>query len=202
MGNSPGEYQYRKALQLARKDRSVHARQCVELWQDVVSLGHHRAEYALATWYLFGVGVRKNFKKAAVLLQKAASGGIPEAQYDLAVSYEKGKGLAKDYHKAFKWYLRAATRDRSARCQVGRCFYFGIGTKRNVGKAINWCRKAAKQGDSEAQYTLGRTYDVGDGLRRNGRLARLWYQKAVVQGHAYAKLALKDLCGKEGTGSR
>ena len=51
--------------------------------------------------------------------------------YDLAVCLEKGEGTKKNT-KAFELYLRAAIRGfKHAIVEVGRCYYWGIGTTRN-----------------------------------------------------------------------
>ncbi|OQY56398.1 MAG: hypothetical protein DRR08_31480 [Candidatus Parabeggiatoa sp. nov. 2] len=54
-------------------------------------------------------------------------------------------------------------------------------------KASRWIRKAATQGDSEAQYTLGLMYLKGEGVKKNVRLAKKWFRQAAAQGHAPAQ---------------
>lgn len=83
---------YRRALRLALADESSNRKRCLELLKRAVEDGHPRAAYALATWYLHGVGVRKDFKKGRLLLERAARADIREAHYDLAVCYETGRG--------------------------------------------------------------------------------------------------------------
>ena len=57
-------------------------------------------------------------------------------------------------------------------------------------EAVNWYRKAAVQGDADAQYNLGVMYDTGEGVPENDVEAVNWYRKAAEQGHASAQFNL------------
>jgi len=58
-------------------------------------------------------------------------------------------------------------------------------------------RKAADQGDVEAQYSLGVCYIKGKGVGRNLSEAIEWFSKAAEQGHAKAQtyLGMSNLSG-------
>src|SRR4051794_33307131 len=99
---------YQRALELARTVESSNGPWPLDLLQNAADYGDARAVYALATWYLFGRGVRKNHSTATTLLEKAADQKLPAAEYDLAVCYETGRGLTKDTGAAFRYYLRSA----------------------------------------------------------------------------------------------
>ena len=89
---------YERALKLAQTDLDSNMEEVLALLREAVSDGYGPAEYALATWYDFGVGVRKNQVKGAALLEKAAAKGIADAAFNLAMSLELGLGVPK--HKA------------------------------------------------------------------------------------------------------
>jgi TPR repeat protein len=57
-------------------------------------------------------------------------------------------------------------------------------------EAAKWFRKAAEQGEAEAQYYLGRLYEKGQGVTEDNQQAVQWYRKAAEQGHAQAQLQL------------
>jgi len=98
-----------------------------------------RALYAVATWYLFGIGRKKNFKKAAKMLRVAALAGIARAAFDLAVWFECGKGVTRDRQAAFSLYVLAYTLgDEEGGHAIVRCMYHGIGTRKmpDFAKAI------------------------------------------------------------------
>lgn len=54
------------------------------------------------------------------------------------------------------------------------------------------CRKAAEQGEADAQYRLGTCYANGDGVETNEAEALKWYHNAAEQGHEGAKGRLVD----------
>lgn len=59
--------------------------------------------------------------------------------------------------------------------------------RRNFVEAVRWYRKAAKQGDINAQHNLAVMYDDGDGVRQDKVEAIGWYRKAAEQGDADAQ---------------
>ena len=112
-----------------------------------IEAGDHRAQYALATWYLHGTNLSKNLQKAVALLVLAAGKGNRNAMYDLAVCYEKGAGTEKDTRRAFNYYVSAALRgDKQSQFEVGRMLYHGIGTVEDRGLADLWLSRARKLG--------------------------------------------------------
>jgi TPR repeat protein len=74
---------------------------------------------------------------------------------------------------------------------VGLAYYQGAGmpAKDYVQAAICW-RKAAVQGNPEAQNNLGQCYEQGLGLPRDAEEAAFWFGKAAQQGHVTAQFNL------------
>ena len=60
----------------------------------------------------------------------------------------------------------------------------------NYTEAARWYRKAAEQGDADAQYNLGFSYNLGLGVSQDYTEAVKWYRKAAEQGHADAQYNL------------
>lgn len=119
----------KKAEVLAKQNKFEDA---FDLLTQADGQGDPVAAYALATWYLHGRHIKKNYQTAVTLLLKASRGGVRDAFYDLAVCYEKGRGIEKDTVKAFTNYLIASQLgDKNSLYEVGRCFYYGIGTEKN-----------------------------------------------------------------------
>lgn len=134
-----GDRLYYKALHLAeQEDYDYH--DVLHLLNESIRLGNKKASYALATWYLNGFHVRKNYKKGFSLLLNAVKGGAEnkftlykEALSDIAVCYELGNGVQKDKHKAYYYYYLAALNgDRQAKQELSRCLYYGIGITKDV----------------------------------------------------------------------
>ena len=111
----------------------------IELLKRADADGDGEAAYALGTWHLFGKHVPKDYKCAAGYLKRAADRDYPSAAFDLAISYEKGAGVKQDAAKAFGLYMKASLLgDRDAMYEVGRCFYWGIGTEKDRHAAKVW----------------------------------------------------------------
>lgn len=137
---------YKKALKLAQKGES-DLKQIFTLLTESDELGCIDASYALATWYLFGKFVGKNFKKAVIYLAKASEFNHPHACFDLAICYETGKGVKRNKMEAFRLYLKAALLgERQSLYEVGRCFYYGIGIEKNQEVANVWLEEAERHG--------------------------------------------------------
>jgi TPR repeat protein len=154
-----GEADYRRALELARRGRRRHAERVITLLLHAISEGHSMAAHALATWYYFGIGVRKDLARAFALEKIAARHGIGEAIHNVASSYEKGKGVKKDLRRAYLAYRKAwACGDASSAYEVGRCLYYGIGTKQRRALAWKWLdRSRSSNADSSGAAVARKT---------------------------------------------
>ena len=60
----------------------------------------------------------------------------------------------------------------------------------NSDDEIASLKKAAAQGDAQAQFDLGESYDDGDGVKENKEKAFKWYSRAAEQGHVDAQYNL------------
>ena len=68
-------------------------------------------------------------------------------------------------------------------------------------EAMEWVRKAAEQGQANAQYVLCMMYAAGKGVEQDEAQAVEWLRKAAEQGHAEAQEALQEAeSGSEGMG--
>ncbi len=79
-----------------------------------------------------------------------------------------------------------------AQFRVG-CFYQeGKGTPSNLKKAVEFYRKAAKQGHPLAQYRLAECYQRGDGVPQNLGEAINWYRRSASQQYLPALQKLSE----------
>jgi len=60
----------------------------------------------------------------------------------------------------------------------------------NHDLSLEKTKKAAEQGDADAQYELARMYECGQGASQNDQQAVLWYRGAAEQGHINAQYML------------
>jgi TPR repeat protein len=61
------------------------------------------------------------------------------------------------------------------------------GVPQDYVQATAWIRKAAGQGNAEAQASLGAAYGMGKGVQQDYTQAVAWYRKAAEQGFARAQ---------------
>ncbi len=66
-------------------------------------------------------------------------------------------------------------------------------------QTVECYKKAAEQGDAEAQYNLGVCYYTGTGIKEDKEEAAHWYRKAAENGNAMAQYNLGN-CYYTGTG--
>lgn len=81
--------------------------------------------------YLWGIGTLISYPKAYGYFKRGKELGSHDCILEFARLYEEGKGVEKDQEKAFKTYLELAKQDDiKGSFELGRCFYYGIGTKK------------------------------------------------------------------------
>jgi TPR repeat protein len=69
----------------------------------------------------------------------------------------------------------------------------GRGVSHDYAEAALWYRKAAEQGDSDAQESLGNLHYKGQGVPQDDAQAATWFRKAAEQGDAGAQYHLGGL---------
>ena len=97
----------------------------------------------------------------------------------------------ESYEEAFKCFERGTALNPNhvgLQYYVGWAYLSGFGVAQDFSQAVTWFRRAADQGDADAQYGLGCTY-----LRHDYSKAAAWYFLAVEQGHAAAAFELGKL---------
>jgi TPR repeat protein len=173
----------------------IHAQQChmahdgnaLKALQQRADAGDADAQCGLGKQYEFALGVRQDYKQAALWLQKSAEQGDIIAQVELGVVFDK----MQDYAQALVWYRKAAEQGNArAVYNVGLAYQEGEAVPKDMAQANAWYRKAADQGDVLAQTNLAVNYEYGFGIPQDYRQAADWYRKAAEQGTAEAQYGL------------
>lgn len=126
--------------------------------------GNTFAMIEMGLMYEYGHHRRVNLKKALEWYEKAASLGHVDAMVRAGWILENEDFKEYDEHKAFLWYLKsAAMAYGNGECQLGCCYRDGIGTGRDMHRAIICLEKAAAHGSSEAAMVLYEIYS-GEGM--------------------------------------
>ena len=136
-----------------------------------------------AMMYIYGKGVKQDFKEAVRLFSIMAEEGDEYAQANLGLMYEDGKGVKQDYFEAIRWYRLAADQgDALAQVALGEAYFNGQGIKQDYSEAIKLYRLAADQGNGKAQFYIGGMYAGGQGVRQDVKMAKEYFGKACDRG--------------------
>jgi TPR repeat protein len=79
---------------------------------------------------------------------------------------------------------------RRAQEELGVLYHEGEVVLQDYAQAAVWYRKAAEQGDPDAQVALGSLYDTGLDVPPDHAQAASWYRKAAEQGDAKGQCEL------------
>ena len=126
--------------------------------------GNTFAMIEMGLMYEYGHHRMVNLKKALEWYEKAASLGHVDAMVRAGWILENEDFKEYDEHKAFLWYLKsAAMAYGNGECQLGCCYRDGIGTERDMSRALICLEKAAAHGSTEAAMVLYEIYS-GEGM--------------------------------------
>ena len=124
-----------------------------QLFEKAAKQKHPLAYVYIYSCYANGQGTKVNRDQADSYLEMALDCKLPEAQYAQGMNF-----LVAEANGAtiVKWFRLAAERGHDGgQCQLGNCYYFGIGgLGRNIPEAVKWYRKSAEQGNSAAKKRL------------------------------------------------
>ena len=99
----------------------------------------------------------------------------------------------QEYKECFEGHLALAEQGYPlAECQVGYFYLEGLGTEKDLQKALYWTRRAADHGDRDAQCNLGWMYEEGLGVEPDRKTAAEWYCLAARQDHDLAMEKCKE----------
>lgn len=174
-------------------------------WYEAAATRNHSAEarYRLALLYDTGRGnLKPDPKAAARWYLEGAKNNDAQAQQRLAELYASGHGLKRNAEEAGRWLARAA-----AGC-CGQPPFSKMVEKSpalnalSAGEKVRMFRRAARDGNADAQTTLGRWYAHGEqGLPVDRNAARQWLERAAKQNYVPAKTALRELSGDKKAGA-
>jgi uncharacterized protein len=120
-------------------------------------------------------------------LLSQAERGDREAQYWVGQVYGEDRLVPKNDAVSRDWMLRSAEQGYAP---VGRMY---MGANSDYGKADMWLRRAAEQGNAEAQFWLGAFYEQGRIGATDYQEAFKWLLKAAKQGHPDAQVSLGQM---------
>ena len=110
----------------------------------------------LGNMYYFGRGVDQDYTKAKESFEKANKYQENEGSlWLLGKIHLNGHGVGKDFDKAREYFERADAIDSAnAQFELAHMYEYGKGMSVNIPRALEYYRKAAEKGDSDAQYKI------------------------------------------------
>ncbi len=171
----------------------------IQHFEEAASLAYPDAYYFLGRFYGLGDGVSLDQEKAWAYYQKGHELGSYKCGYAMGLAYHTGHGqtrneeLAKDFlQQSYQFIkLEADMGDAVSTHILGTYYYYGFYVQRYIFTAIDWFKKAADLGYSDAQYMLGMIYEtIGEDTSNAQEQARKYYELAAKQDHPYALYAL------------
>lgn len=142
------------------------------------------AHYRLGYIYFFGAGIEKNPRLAAYYLIKSASqksGDLPGAGFFiLGLIFEGGEGMEKSEEGAFNMYMEGAKKGHAAsQNKVGAKYADGIGTKKDIARALMWFTIAAANDFNDAAENRDKAEKLlkPAEIKRAKKLAKEWLEK-------------------------
>ncbi len=104
----------------------------------------------------------------------------------------KAAHLVKREKLAYTCQRLAARHDHPrAQFELGKAYYLGIGTDREIVKGFRCLLRSARQGNPKAMLNIAAAYDVGRGAKQDPVQSFRWYERAAKAGEkeAYFEVA-------------
>jgi localization factor PodJL len=144
--------------------------------------GDPAAQFVVASRFMDGERVPRDFGKAAYWYGKAAEAGLAPAQYRMATLYERGKGVEQSMKMALDWYERAATGGNVRAMHNAAVIAAGNDAgKPDYAKAFKYFSLAAEHGLKDSQFNLAILFERGLGVQAKPSEALFWYLAAAAQ---------------------
>ena len=158
----------------------------IELLRKSFERGSKEAAYELGDIYEHDQEL-KSIPDAIFWYMAGAEAGDCDCMIQLAKHYESGAFINGSEKKAFELYNKAYDTCRSgvAAAEIGRCYEDGIGTEKDVDKAINWYLK----GKEKNSFSMWRLYNIYS-ERGEDEKAIFWLRRSAKNGSVGAMVEL------------
>ena len=118
--------------------------------------GDATAQFSLGIMYEQGLGVTQDYIQALEWYQKSTKQDDANAQFNIGGMYATSRGVNINYSKTREYYLKSAELGNAmAQFNIGKCYFQGIfGFNKDEKIALEWVKKAAKNGYPQAKFAL------------------------------------------------
>ena len=159
--------------------------------------GEARALNNLGWMYRNGDGVPRNWKVAGGFFRASARMGNSFGQRNYAdwlvdhpnIGGGRYSSPRVDVAQVMDLYEKSAAQgDTDSMMKMAACYKRdnGLGIKETPAKYLEWTRRAAEAGNTDAMVSMGWACERGYGVPKDGAQALLWNEKAAEAGHLQA----------------
>ena len=164
--------------------------------------GDGEAQSQLGKAYIQGLGVKIDYKQAALWYGQAASNGNVEAEAMLGELCQAGQGTHRDLAAAVQHFTRAGEHgSTTAQYDLGYMYEQGQGVRHDEKLAAHWYQLASEGGDPLAQFDYGQRCVLGVGVAQDQVEGLKWLLLSAAQGQkdarAKAESVEKNLTGPQ-----
>ncbi len=178
---------------ISRDCTDEESRQAAEMFRQVADAGYSQGMFGLADMKMAGKGIPLDVKGAIDLYEAAAGLGNIPAMFRLGTVYwVQGDNYRPE--QSYQYFLQSAEAGfpPAYNC-LGDCYFYGIGTPKDIGKAVDWYNKAASNGDADASFKLGCIYEGEMGIPRDDSLSLKMFMQAAMAGVPEAQFRVGNL---------
>ena len=180
-------------MRMPRQPRGgMNSATAIPIYRSLAAKGDVAAINRLGFFYTFGWGVKRDWLEAAKWYNNAAERGDESAVASLCAIGREWRSITHTDIDPTLYQLvkKAATKgNATAQFSLGAMNYPLIGWgapgfdggKGNLPEALIWFRRAADQGDVDAQVALGIAYEGGIGVPQDYVEAHKWYNLAAAR---------------------
>ena len=169
----------------------VDNKKAFELYSQAADYGDGIAQYKMATFYIAGKVVEKNYHEALNYVNAAVKNEISQA-YELAGDFfYYGMGIDRDFKRALDWYqLAAENGEWDAYEPIGNMYMNGWGVEADGKKATDYFQKGAELGNIHCLALLAYCYETGKGVKQDVKKAVEYYKQVENRDNGYANYSL------------
>lgn len=166
----------------------------------------------LGALYENGVGVARDYARAAEHFSRAVSKGYAPAYARLGSLYMRGLGVRQNFRTAFELFNQGAQMgDPLSQLRLGQLAFNGFvspqgeflrrrSSSPNYEMALQLFSQAAAQGDKAAAFKVAQMYEHQLGVAQDPKKASAYYIQSARAGDPRAQLALGRFSEKRGHG--
>lgn len=151
-----------------------------------------RALYLMGLFYLDGIYVQKSDDTSRAYMEKAMASG--DILAEMCVLESRGDGADREAYRKWMKKMRSAKLDKDpfGMYQIGYCYQWGLGVKKDWAKALPWYEKAAAAGFVTAACAAGCVCKDGGPKVENTQKAFRYFSRAAEKGFCFAEGQLAE----------